>query len=174
MLALGRDIFFELGANPEQAQKAFDVFNEKVMAMNAEEAQAAARQNEAELDALSKKWGDALDANKAAGLRVLDSLVKSGKVEAGIMGKVEQHIGAAALVELLAAVGNLSGEGALVSNAAGSRNPSDPRNMNAEQARAKIAELANDSKFQESLRDTANPARTANLTLWEQLHAVAG
>lgn len=169
LTTLAKGIFHQLGATPAKAQAAYDTWNKAVGDMNKQAAELDRVNNEAGIKALETAWGSSLDANKAAGLRVLHSLGKPELVDA-----VQKHIGLAPTIELLAEIGKRSGEGAFVNS---NNNNSDPNNaaaMTPQQAKGRIEVLLADDAFQRVLLDKKDPNQKVNLAIWEQLHAKAG
>jgi hypothetical protein len=173
LLALGRNIFHTIGATPKKAQEAFDLWNKGVMEMNAAQLAAEQQANEQELAALDTKYGPDVAKNKAAGLRVMESL----GLDAEIMDKIQSKIGAAPLVDLLVRIGLKSGEQPLKdgagSSGGGAGADANIDAMSKEQAQQRIQELTADATFQAVLTDKNNPARPAALAKWEKLHAKA-
>ena len=175
LVKLGQEIFYEMGASPAKAQAAMEKWDKAVMAMNAAQIADEQKQNDTELASLSTKWGADLEVHKAAGLRAVQSLTAKG-ASPELIAKVEGAIGAAPMVELLAILGKMSGEGD--GTTGGGNNNSDPNNvagMTKEQAQARIKQLEGDTEFYDKkYKDKNHPEHKAALTLMEQLFAKAG
>ena len=124
------------------------------------------RQNDQELAALQTKWGADLDKNKAAGQRAVQSLGLSND----LIERVEQQIGSAAIVELLATIGRKSDEGGFKAGA-GTGDPNNPDTMTKEQAAAKVAELQNSAEFQQKYTDAKHPGHKDAVELMQRLFA---
>lgn len=168
MVDFAKDVSFELGLNPKQAQKLADKWNEFAPALNAEAVEAERVANEQAISALETEWGGAgqLEANKAAGRRVVDAL----GLDAATVDAIDKAMGTAPLVKLLAMIGRKSDEGGLVT-APGGGDPNDPANMTKEQAQAKIASLQSDEAFQKKYTDKNHPEHTDALRYMEKLFA---
>lgn len=169
LLKIGKEIFFDLGATPAKAQAAMDKWNSFVQESNKVVQEAQRVQNDKDLADLATKWGPDLEANKAAGMRTLNAL----GLPADVVDKVENQIGSAALVQLLAAIGSKTGEGKFVGTGSGT-DPNDPNSMSKEQAAAKIKELQADPNFNTRYTDKNNPGHKDALALMEKLFARAG
>lgn len=172
---LGKELFFDLGASPAKAQAAMDKWDKAVMAMNTALQAENAKKNDDALAALNTKWGAELEVNKASGLRAVKSLIAKGATPE-LIAKVEEHIGAASVVELLALLGKASGEGDGTKGGGGHSNadPNDTTSMSKEQAAARIKALQADDAFQKKYTDKNNPEHASALSLMEKLYAKAG
>lgn len=168
---LARGLFHDAGLNQKQADKMFQGWNKAVAEMNAATMAAESAANEAAVSELEKSYGADLAKNKAAGLRVMQSLGLNEQQ----MDAIQKNIGAAPLIDLMVRIGLKSSEGNFQGGNGGGGDPNNVSGMSKEQAAARIAQLQIDTDFQAKLKDTSNPeARKAALTLWEQLHAKAG
>lgn len=153
MLDFGKDLFHKMGLPNNRAQQAANAWNEFIGKQNEAHIAEANKANTEALAALELKWGADLNTNRAAGERVVQSL----GLGAEIMDAVQNSIGAAPLVELLALIGRKSDEGTLLGNGGSNSDPNDPANMTKEQANAKIAELQGDVEFQKKYTDGKHP-----------------
>jgi hypothetical protein len=152
MLEFGRSTFHEAGLTPQQAQIVANKWNEFATQTGTGAQEATRQQNEADMTALETRWGKDLDANKAAGKRVVDAL----GLPADLMDRVEGGIGGAALVEMLAMIGRKSDEGGLL-KPGDNVDPTNPATMNAGQAQAEITKLNGDATFQAAYTDAKHP-----------------
>lgn len=168
MVEFARTTFHEAGLTPSQAQLVADKWNE-FTAQQSEGFQAQiTEQNDTELKALEAKWGADLDKNTAAGRRAVEAL----GLDAELIGKVEQNIGSAAVVELLATIGRKSDEGGFATSAQGG-DPNNPDAMSKEQASAKITELQSDQEFQKKYTDANHPGHKDAVDFMQRLFARA-
>lgn len=168
MLEFGRSAFHEAGLTPKQAQIVADKWNEFAASKTEELQGQTAQQNDAELDALKSAWGEDLDKNKAAGQRAMQALgIKPELVE-----KIEQNIGSAAIVELLATIGRKSDEGGFTNSDQGG-DPNNPETMSKEQAAAKITALQGDAEFQKKYTDRNHPGHKDAVEFMQRLFARA-
>lgn len=166
MVSFARSAFHEAGLTPQQAQIVADKWN-AYMGEQTESLQTTiTRQNDQELAALQTKWGADLDKNKAAGQRAVQSLGLSND----LIERVEQQIGSAAIVELLATIGRKSDEGGFKAGA-GTGDPNNPDTMTKEQATAKVAELQSSAEFQQKYTDAKHPGHKDAVELMQRLFA---
>lgn len=131
-LELGKNVSHKLGLSPKQAQTLADNWNEFVQQYNADAVEQMRNDNEKALSELKSSWGADLDANLAAGQRVMKAV---GLSEADVAA-VEANIGSAAVVKMLAMIGRKSDEGGFTGGAGG--DPTTPEGMTQEQAAAAI------------------------------------
>lgn len=169
-LAVGKEIFHMLGATPEKAQAAANKWNEFVAKQVQDQTEAIRVQNEQALAALQAQWGKDLDANKAAGHRVLQALKKDGLTDEDL-SRVEAQIGSAAVVKMLAIIGKRSSEGTFSGGNAGGADPNDPSQMSKEQAMKRINELKGDATFVAKYQDKTHPQHGEAVKLMEALFA---
>lgn len=165
MVKFGKDLFFEMGLDGKRAQAAVDKWNTFVAEQNAAAIEQDRQNNDAELAALTARWGAELDANKAAGKRVVDALGLS----ADFIGRLENNIGSAPVVELLAMIGRKSDEGGFMGGQ--TVDPNNPATMSKEQASARIKELQSSAEFQAKYTDKNHPGHKDALQLMEGLFA---
>lgn len=166
----GKSAFFDAGLTPQQAQKVVEKWN-AFAAIQGQQAQAAeVTANNTAVDTLLQSWGPELEANKAAGHRVIESL---GKDAAPILAKIDAMIGAAPVIQLLAMIGKKSSEGGFVAPSGGGGNPNDPSNMSKEAATARISALNADVAFQAKYTDKKHPDHAAAVQEMQQLFARA-
>lgn len=169
MVKFGKELFYEMGLSPDRAQKAADKWNGFVAAQEAAMLEQARTDNQKELDALSSKWGADLDKNKAAGQRVVQALGLSNE----FIERLEDQIGSAPVVELLAMIGRKTDEGGFVNNG-GQADPNNPATLTPQQATARITELQSDAEFQKKYTDRNHPGHKDALQLMERLFSRAG
>lgn len=168
---LARGLFHEAGLNQKQADKMYQGWNAQVAKLNEATVAAESAANEAAVAELEKSYGADLTTNKAAGLRVMQSLGLSEQQ----MDAIQKNIGAAPLIDLMVRIGMKSAEGKFQGSGGQGGDPDNVSGMTKEQAASRIAVLQADTVFQAKLKDMTNPdARKAALNLWEQLHAKAG
>lgn len=166
LVGFGKELFHELGARPEQAQKAVEKWNAYVNEQNAKTIEAQQKRNTEELAALEKAWGADLNENRAAGERVMKAL----GLDQATMDRIEGAVGAASLVDLLARIGKKSGEGSLIGGNGGG-DPNDPANMTKEQVSAKIQQLQGDAEFQKKYTDRKHPSHKEAVEQMQKLFA---
>lgn len=166
MVEFGRNTFHKAGLTPQQAQIVADAWNEFASQSGAEAQQQVSQQNEQEIRDLETRWGADLDKNKAAGQRA----VKALGISNDLIERVENSIGSAAIVELLASIGRKSDEGGFTS---GTENgdPTDPANMNSQQAEARITALRGDAEFQKKFNDPHHPGHKDAVEEMQRLYA---
>ena len=168
MMQFARSTFHEAGLTPAQAQLVADKWNEFAAQQGEGFQTQITEQNDQELQALQTKWGGDLEKNKAAGQRAVQAL----GLDAELIGKVEQQIGSAAVVELLATIGRKSDEGEFTISPQGG-DPNNPDTMSKEQAAGKIAELQADQEFQKKYTDRNHPGHKDAVDLMQRLFARA-
>lgn len=168
-LKVGKEIFHKLGATPAAAQQALEHWEGFVTDYKTTEMETERVENDKAISALETKWGAQLEANRAAGQRA----VKALGIDNALIEKVEANIGSAAIVELLAAIGNKSKEGAFVGNGSNNSDPNNPEGMSAEQAKARITALQGDSAFQAKYTDKNHAEHKDSVELMERLFAKA-
>jgi len=144
-LEFGKKLFHKLGAPPAKAQEAVDEWNKFVGEQMAARVEADRVANEQALAALETKWGAELKANQAAGLRVIKSL----KLDPALLEGVEKSVGLAPVVELLAAIGRRSDEGAGPLGGT-SGDPTNPANMSQEAIKNAISTLQADAAYNDA------------------------
>jgi len=166
LIDFAKNVSFDLGLNPKQAQTLADKWNEFAPAMNAAAVEQERIANDTAIAALETKWGADLEANKAAGRRAMDALGLSPET----VDAIDKNIGTAAIVEMLALIGRKSDEGGLVIPRAGG-DPNDPANMTKEQAQAKIDALSGDAAFQAKYTDKNHPENRAMVDYMQKLFA---
>lgn len=152
MVGFGKDLFHKMGLSNAKANEAATAWNEFVAKQNADSLEAANLANTEALAALERTWGADLEANRAAGERV----IKAIGLPEDMMNAVEGAIGVAPLVHMLAMIGRKSDEGTLLGGQ-NNGDPNDPANMTKDQANAKINELNGDSAFQAKYTDKNHP-----------------
>lgn len=167
MVQFARTAFHEAGLTPRQAQLVADKWNAYVAEQSQQGQQQSTQQNDQEIAALETKWGGNLEKNKAAGQRAMQALGLSPE----LVTRVENQIGTAAIVELLAAIGSKAGEGSFVNNGNGQGDPNDPANMTKEQAQARVAALQADPAFQLKYTDKKHPEHESAVRMMVGLFA---
>lgn len=169
MQKFGKDLAFKLGLNNKQGQTMFDTWNGFAAEMNAATLEQERVANDADLTALTTKWGPELEKMQAAGNRAVKSLGLSNAT----IEKIEAATGTAAVVELLALLGRKSDEGGFVAGDNKGGDPNDVTNLNKEQAQARIKALQGDAEFQKKYTDKGNPGNKDAIALMERLFAKA-
>lgn len=168
MMEFARSTFHEAGLSPKQAQLVADKWNEFASQQNEGFQTTLTETNDAEIADLTTRWGADLDKNKAAGQRAVQALGLAPE----LIEKVENQIGSAAIVELLASIGRKSDEGGFTTSAQGG-DPNNPDTMTKEQAAAKITELQADAEFQKKYTDRNHPGHKDALDLMQRVFARA-
>jgi len=168
MVKFGKELFHEMGLDPTRAQKAADKWNGFVAAQEAAMLEQVRTQNQQEIDVLASKWGADLEKNKAAGQRAVQALSLSNE----FIERLEDQIGSAPVVELLAMIGRKSDEGGFTGGG-GQMDPNNPATMTKEQAKARITQLQGDAEFQKKYTDKNHPGHKDALQLMERLFARA-
>lgn len=168
MMSFARSTFHEAGLTPAQAQLVADKWNAYVAEANETSQTQITQQNDNELQELQTRWGADLEKNKAAGQRAMQAL----EVPPELVEKVEQSIGSAAIVELLAHIGRKSDEGGFTTSNQGG-DPNNPDTMTKEQAAAKITELQSDKEFQAKYTDRNHPGHKDAVDFMQRLFARA-
>lgn len=165
MMEFGKKAFHEAGLTPTQARKVAEAWNTFAAEQNAQFLAQDKESNDKALDELQMRWGSELEQNREAGNRVVKALGLSND----LIERVEQNIGSAAIVELLATIGRKSDEGTFTSGGTG--DPNDPSSMSKDAAQAKIAELNGDTDFQKKYTDKNHPGHKEAVQLMERLFA---
>lgn len=165
MVKFGKDLFFEMGLDGKRAQAAADKWNSFVAEQNAAAIEADRVANDTELSELTTRWGADLEQNKAAGKRVVEALGLSTE----FINRLENNIGSAPVVELLAMIGRKSDEGGFTGGA--QMDPNNPATMNKDQAQARITQLQGDPTFMSQYTDKNHPSHKEALSLMERLFA---
>lgn len=166
LMQFARTAFHEAGLTPAQAQAVADKWNEYSAQGSSTLQDQIAEQNTQELTALTEKWGADLEKNKAAG----QLAVKALGADEALLSKVENQIGSAALVELMALIGRKSDEGTLTGGGGGG-DPALPENMSKEQAQARIDELRGDEAFDKKYNDANHPEHKDAVAMLTRLYA---
>jgi len=168
MLEFGKTAFHKAGLTPQQAQTVSDEWNTYAAKQQQTMTEQFTQQNDAELAALTSKWGDELNANKADGQRAMQALGLSAEAVA----KIEANVGSAAVVELLATLGKKTREGGFLSGTL-TYDPNNPASMTKEQAAARIGELQNDTAFMAAYTNKNDPQHVEKVTTMQALFARA-
>lgn len=172
------------GLTPKQIQGVVDDWIETVPKWDqetvAEQQRVAQEKNAAELNAIKDKWGTNFDTNITTGKRVASALFDVNNKDANIanaekamMSKIEESIGAAAMLELFARIGAKSAEGTFTGNPGGS-NVNNPDNMDPQTAKGEIDRLNADSEFQKKYTDKDNSQHAWAVEHMSKLYARAG
>ena len=164
MVEFARNTFHEAGLTPKQAQMVADRWNTFAGEAAQKNTTSTAETNTTELTALQDKWGAELDKNKAAGQRAVQALGLTNE----LIERVENQIGSAAIVELLASIGRKSDEGGFTGGAS-QGDPNNPETMTQPQAAARIASLQGDAEFQKKYTDRNHPGHAEALRMMERL-----
>lgn len=168
MLEFGKTAFHKAGLTPQQAQTVSDEWNAYAAKQQQTLMEQFTQQNDAELAALTSKWGDELNANKADGQRAMQALGLSAEA----IAKIEANVGSAAVVELLATLGKKTREGGLISGSL-TYDANNPASMTKEQAAARIGELQNDTAFMAAYTNKNDPQHAEKVTIMQALFARA-
>ena len=113
-----------------------DGWNAMIAARDKAAMEAFQAHNAAELEKVTTRWGDNLEPFKAAGKRAVQAL----KLDDATMASIENNIGAAALIDLLARIGSATSEGTF-RGAATTGDPNDPAGLAPQVAAQKAQEL---------------------------------
>lgn len=170
MLKFGKEMFFEMGLSPQKAQAMTDKWNKFIVEQQAGLLQQDTVKNNAEVAALTTKWGADGEKYKAAGVRAMHAL----GLDAATVTQIEGKIGSAAILNLLTTLGQKMGEGGKFIAGGGTTDPNNVEGMTKEQATARITQLKGDAAFQAKLTDKKHPEQKEALALWEKLFAKAG
>ena len=166
MVEFARNTFHEAGLTPKQAQLVADKWNEFAAQQGEGIQSQIAETNDQEIAELQTRWGAELDKNKAAGQRAVQALGLSSE----LVERVENQIGSAAIVELLASIGRKSDEGGMLNGDQGG-DPNNPATMSKEQAQQKVAQLQGDAEFQAKYTDPHHPGHKDAVQMMERLFA---
>lgn len=171
MVKFGKTFFHKLGLSNERANAAIGDWNTFVAEQTAAQTAKDKTANDTEIAALETKWNGTgeLNKNKEAGLRVIKAL----KLSDELVSRVENSIGTAAVVEMLATIGRKSDEGGFLSGQGGG-DPNIPENMTKEQASARIAQLRGDVTFLAKYNDGKHPEHAEAVKLMERLYSRGG
>lgn len=164
----GKNMLHKLGVPASKAKVAGEMWNQFVQDQQRAVAEQQQTQNTAALAALEQEWGADLQANKAAGQRALAAL----KLDDATVQAIENNIGAAGIVKLLAAIGRASDEGGFVGGNQGG-DPNSPESMSKEAAQAKIKALQGDADFQKAYTDKNHPQHEEKVQYMMRLFARA-
>lgn len=134
-----------------------------VTARTAEEAEKAQRADEAAMAEINKKYGAQKDMVVAKGQNAIKALGLSEEA----IDKIETNIGAPAVVELLATLGEKIGKEDVIVDGV----DKDGFGISREQAIAEKARLQADSGFVNSLFDPKHPAHLTNKRRWDEVVA---
>lgn len=170
LLSFGKSLFFEMGLSPAQAQKAFEKWNAFASEHSASIDKGFADQNEEAVNKLVARYESEgkLKEMQAAG----QSAVKALGLSTELINTLEAHIGAAPVIELLAAIGSKTSEGRFKAGGSeGGGNPSDPSNMTKEQAKAEINKLRGNKEFMDAYELANHPGHAEALSRMQKLYA---
>lgn len=135
---IGKNLFHKMMVSPSQAQIGIDVWNDAIGQYNAAIVQQQQAANDAELVALEQRWGPEMKANLAAGNEVL----KVVGIPEALVARVEDKIGSAAVIELLAMIGKATPGGSFKGGGNGQGGE-----VKGEAAKAEIARLQTDPAY---------------------------
>lgn len=174
MVEFAKGLAYKLGIPPKMAESVMAAEWNQFMARLAEdESKSTSAANEQALAELQTAWGSNFDGHRARGLQVMQALNKEGFSDAD-MAAVEKHIGITPVVKLLATIGKLSGEGSLLDSQGGGGGQTDVATMTPEQAKAEIAKLTTDDKFQKTYLTKTESGHAEALARMEALYKKAG
>lgn len=162
-----QNMFFAMGLNPSQAQKAMGEYNKMFVAQQAGIQEAQTTANNAAVDTLMGTWGDKAEEYKAQGRTVIAAIDPKGE----LIPKLDALLGAAPVMDLLIRIGNATKEGGFKPGGGGGGDPADPSNMTREQAQTAINALNNDPVFQKSYTTKGDPGHQAALDKMSKLYA---
>lgn len=162
-----QQMFFAMGLNPVQAQKAMGEYNKMYVAQEAARQDAETTTNNTAVDALMGTWGDKAEEFKAQGRAVIAAIDPKGE----LIPKLDQLLGAAPVMDLLIRLGNATKEGGFKPGGGGGGDPSDPSTMTREQAQAAINQLNADPNFQKQYTTKADPGHQAAVDRMAKLYA---
>lgn len=173
MVEFGKSLAFKLGLSPKAVEGIMVTeWNNFVNKANTAAAEKLQQDGAAAVATIRSEWKGDFDANIARGKQVLTALGNAGFGEAD-MAAVEQHIGIAPVIKLLATIGKLSGEGKFMDGTGGGT-PTDPSVMTSEQAKAEITRLTGDANFQKTFLGRTEPGHAEAVARMEKLYAKAG
>lgn len=128
--------FHELGLSAQQAQGLAEWYNQLGGAKVAEMQQQSAAKSEADLSALRTEWGGAYDENVQFGRMA----AREYGLDAAKLTALENSLGTAEMLKLMAKIGRAQGEGEFVSG-----NSSNRFGMTPEAAKQRISALQQDN-----------------------------
>lgn len=162
-----QQMFYDMGLNPAQANKAMASYNKMYVAAQAAEQEAATTANNTAVDALMSTWGDKAEEYKAQGRAAIAAIDPKGE----LIPKLDQMLGAAPVMDLLIRLGNATKEGGFKPGGNGGGNPGDPSTMTREQAQTAINQLNGDAEFQKQYTNKADPNHKAAVDRMAALYA---
>jgi hypothetical protein len=173
LVEFGKKIAYELGLSPKLAETVLaSKWNEFVAAQNTQGAETDRVANEQVIADLKTNWKGDFDANLAAGNRVVKALEKAGFANEDI-AKLEQHVGVATVVKLMATIGKMTGEAGFMEQTPGG-SFRDPSQLSPEQAKGEIERLTSDKDFQTRYLTKTDAGHEQALKHMEALYAKAG
>jgi hypothetical protein len=173
MKEFGQNLAFKLGLSPKAVESVMvSEWNAFVEKANAKAAQTMEVTGQQAVQQLKESWKGDFDANLNKGRQVMQALDRAGFSDAD-MAVVEQHIGIAPVIKLLATIGKLSGEGKFMESGGGG-GAADPANMSPEQAKAEIIRKTGDAAFQKTYMGKTEPGHPEAVKLMEALYLKAG
>jgi len=174
MVEFGQQLAFKLGLSPKAVEGVMVTeWNAFVQKANEKAAQSQAEQGQQAVSELKTAWKGDFDANLNKGRQIMAALDRAGFSDAD-MAAVEQHIGVAPVIKLLATIGKLSGEGKFMDGGPSGGGVTDPANMTPEQAKATIMQKTMDQAFQKTYMNKTEPGHPEAVKLMEGLYLKAG
>lgn len=157
--------FHEAGLTSKQANALANKWQEYMSTRVAEDAATTKRTNEAAIAEINKKFGAQADAIKGRGQNAIKALGLSQEA----LDNLEKSIGAPAVVELFAVLGEKIGKEDVRIEGIGA----DGMGMSQAQAKAEELSLRNNKDFVDSLFNKQHPAHASNLARWNRIIAIS-
>jgi hypothetical protein len=165
----GKKLAHKLGLEPRRSKMMADEWNAFAAEQGQKSATTWSAENDKEVETVKSKWGNDADALIEGGRRVYKSL----GLDEALMSKIEAHVGAAPVIELLARIGKATAESGFMGGGQGGGG-GDPNAMTAEGAAMEIARLNGDKDFQEKYTNRHHPEHASALSRMNALFARAG
>jgi hypothetical protein len=173
MVEFGQQLAFKLGLSPKAVESVMvSEWNAFVEKANQRQAQTLEQTGQQAVQQLKEGWKGDFDANLNKGRQIMTALDRAGFSDAD-MAAVEQAIGIAPVIKLLATIGKLSGEGKFMEGGGGG-GVTDPASMSPEQAKAEIIRKTGDAAFQKTYMTKTEPGHPEAVKLMEGLYLKAG
>jgi len=165
----GKKLAHKLGLEPRRAKMMADEWNAFAADQGQKSATTWSAENDKAVETVKQKWGADADALIEGGRRVYKSL----GLDEDLASKIEAHVGAAPMIELLARIGKATAESGFMGGGQGGAG-GDPNAMTAEGAAMEITRLSGDEDFQKKYTNRHHPEHASALSRMNALFARAG